>query len=228
MTTQDSPKTGQEQTNQLVHRLVTAIDEHPEKVNNYYDLGSLLTRLQSYEQAEELFMKALGIFEKKDDRDAINLLNYGLGNLYYTVGKVKSAIDYYNKIDDPKLKADSYLMLAQSYMKEKQYKQAVAYGLTALELRPGDAAINQVLGDSFLALGEFEQARGYYDEILKHHPGRADTQFNRGLVAMVLGEDYHNYLTQAQQLDPDFYKKSEKKIADIKNFLEQQGGLQND
>lgn len=228
MTTQDSPKTGQEQTNQLVHRLVTAIDEHPEKVNNYYDLGSLLTRLQSYEQAEELFMKALGIFDKKDDRDAINLLNYGLGNLYYTVGKVKSAIDYYNKIDDPKLKADSYLMLAQSYMKEKQYKQAVAYGLTALELRPGDAAINQVLGDSFLALGEFEQARGYYDEILKHHPGRADTQFNRGLVAMVLGEDYHNYLTQAQQLDPDFYKKSEKKIADIKNFLEQQGGLQND
>lgn len=228
MTTQNSPKTGQEQTNQLVHRLVTAIDEHPEKVNNYYDLGSLLTRLQSYEQAEELFMKALGIFDKKDDRDAINLLNYGLGNLYYTVGKVKSAIDYYNKIDDPKLKADSYLMLAQSYMKEKQYKQAVAYGLTALELRPGDAAINQVLGDSFLALGEFEQARGYYDEILKHHPGRADTQFNRGLVAMVLGEDYHNYLTQAQQLDPDFSKKSEKKIADIKNFLEQQGGLQND
>lgn len=228
MTTQDSPKTGQEQTNQLVHRLVTAIDEHPEKVNNYYDLGSLLTRLQSYEQAEELFMKALGIFEKKNDRDAVNLLNYGLGNLYYTVGKVKSAIDYYNKIDDPKLKADSYLMLAQSYMKEKQYKQAVAYGLTALELRPGDAAINQVLGDSFLALGEFEQARGYYDEILKHHPGRADTQFNRGLVAMVLGEDYHNYLTQAQQLDPDFYKKSEKKIADIKDFLEQQGGLQND
>ncbi len=228
MTTQDSPKAGQEQTNQLVHRLITAIDEQPEKVNNYYDLGSLLTRLQSYEQAEELFMKALGIFEQKNDRNAINLLNYGLGNLYYTVGKVKSAIDYYNKIDDPKLKADSYLMLAQSYMKEKQYKQAVAYGLTALELRPGDAAINQVLGDSFLALGEFEQARGYYDDILKHHPGRADTQFNRGLVAMVLGEDYHNYLTQAQQLDPDFYKKSEKRIADIKDFLEQQGGLQND
>lgn len=228
MTTQDSSKNRQQQTNQLVHRLITAIDEQPNKVNNYYDLGSLLTRLQSYEQAEELFMKALGIFEQQGDRDAINLLNYGLGNLYYTVGKVKSAIDYYNKIDDPKLKADSYLMLAQSYMKEKQYKQAVAYGLTALELRPDDAAINQVLGDSFLALGEFEQARGYYDAILKHHPGRADTQFNRGLVAMVLGEDYHNYLTQAQQLDPDFYKKSEKKIADIKDFLEQQDGSEND
>lgn len=228
MTTKDSSKANQEQTNQLVHRLIAAIDQQPEKVNNYYDLGSLLTRLQSYEQAEELFMKALGIFEQKDDGDAVNLLNYGLGNLYYTVGKVKSAIDYYNKIDDPKLKADSYLMLAQSYMKEKHYKQAVAYGLTALELRPDDAAINQVLGDSFLALGEFEQARGYYNTILKHHPGRADTQFNRGLVAMVLGEDHHSYLTQAQQLDPDFYKKSEKRIADIKDFLERQGGLTND
>ena len=59
MTTKDSSKANQEQTNQLVHRLIVAIDQQPEKVNNYYDLGSLLTRLQSYEQAEELFMKAL-------------------------------------------------------------------------------------------------------------------------------------------------------------------------
>lgn len=216
------------QTNKLVHRLIGAIDEHPDQVNNYYDLGSLLTRLQSFDQAEELFMKALGIFENKGDKEAINLLNYGLGNVYYTVGKIKTALEYYNKIDDPKLKADSYLMMAQSYMKEKQYKQAVAYGLTALELRPDDAEINQVLGDSFLALGEFEQARGYYDRILKHHPGRADTQFNRGLVAMVLGEDYHNYLDQAQQLNPDYYAKSEKRISDIENFLRQQDDQNND
>lgn len=216
------------ETTKLVHQLIGAIDEHPDQVNNYYDLGSLLTRLQSYDQAEELFMKALGIFEKKDDKEAINLLNYGLGNVYYTVGKIKSALEYYNKIDDPKLKADSYLMMSQSYMKEKQYKQAIAYGLTALELRPNDAEINQVLGDSFLALGEFEQARGYYDRILKHHPGRADTQFNRGLVAMVLGEDYHNYLEQAQQLNPDYYAKSEKRISDIENFLRQQGGQSDD
>lgn len=216
------------ETTKLVHRLIGAIDEHPDHVNNYYDLGSLLTRLQSYDQAEELFMKALGIFEKRDDKEAINLLNYGLGNVYYTVGKIKSALEYYNKIDDPKLKADSYLMMSQSYMKEKQYKQAIAYGLTALELRPDDAEINQVLGDSFLALGEFEQARGYYDRILKHHPGRADTQFNRGLVAMVLGEDYHNYLEQAQKLNPDYYAKSEKRISDIENFLRQQGGQSDD
>lgn len=216
------------QTNKLVHRLIGAIDEHPDQVNNYYDLGSLLTRLQSFDQAEELFMKALGIFENKGDKEAINLLNYGLGNVYYTVGKIKTALEYYNKIDDPKLKADSYLMMAQSYMKEKQYKQAVAYGLTALELRPDDAEINQVLGDSFLALGEFEQARGYYDRILKHQPGRADTQFNRGLVAMVLGEDYHNYLDQAQQLNPDYYAKSEKRISDIENFLRQQDDQNND
>lgn len=42
-----------------------AIDEEPDKFNNYYDLGALLTRLNDFEQAEELFMKALGIFEKK-------------------------------------------------------------------------------------------------------------------------------------------------------------------
>ena len=136
------------ETEKLVHKLIQAIDEHPDKVNNYYDLGSLLTRLNDYQQAEELFMKALGIFEAKADQAAIDLLNYGLGNLYYEVGKPDRAIALYNKISDKKLKADSYLMLAQSYMKKGQHKQAVAYGITAHELRAEDPEINQVLGDS--------------------------------------------------------------------------------
>lgn len=216
------------QTERLVHKLITAIDEHPEKANNYYDLGSLLTRLQDYAQAEELFMKALGIFEAKNDQEAQNLLNYGLGNLYYEVGKVDQAIKLYNKIDDKKLKADSYLMLAQSYSKKKQYKQAVAYGLTAHELRPEDPEINQALGDALLALGEFKQAASYYDAILKRHPGRADTQFNRGLVAMVLGEPYKDYLNQARQLDLDYYAKSEKRIAEIAKTLQATQKPQND
>ena len=216
------------QTERLVHKLITAIDESPDKANNYYDLGSLLTRLQDYAQAEELFMKALGIFEAKGDQEAQNLLNYGLGNLYYEVGKVDQAIKLYNKIDDKKLKADSYLMLAQSYSKKKQYKQAVAYGLTAHELRPKDPEIDQALGDALLALGEFKQAASYYDTILKHHPGRADTQFNRGLVAMVLGEPYKDYLNQARQLDLDYYTKSEKRIAEIEKTLQATQKPQND
>lgn len=216
------------QTERLVHKLITAIDESPDKANNYYDLGSLLTRLQDYAQAEELFMKALGIFEAKGDQEAQNLLNYGLGNLYYEVGKVDQAIKLYNKIDDKKLKADSYLMLVQSYSKKKQYKQAVAYGLTAHELRPKDPEIDQALGDALLALGEFKQAASYYDAILKHHPGRADTQFNRGLVAMVLGEPYKDYLNQARQLDLDYYTKSEKRIAEIEKTLQATQKPQND
>ena len=212
------------QTQKLVHRLVMAIDEEPDKFNNYYDLGALLTRLNDFEQAEELFMKALGIFEKKNDAKAVNLLNYGLGNVYYSVGKTNEAIKQYNKIDDAKLKADSYLMLAQSYMKQKNYQQAVAYGLTAHDLRPQDPEINQAIGDSLLALGEFKQAKNYYDLILKRHPGRADTQFNRGLVAMVLGEPYQDYLNQSQQLDPDYDAQSEKRISDIEHFLQKQSG----
>ena len=207
------------ETEKLVHKLIQAIDEHPDKVNNYYDLGSLLTRLNDYQQAEELFMKALGIFEAKADQAAIDLLNYGLGNLYYEVGKPDRAIALYNKISDKKRKADSYLMLAQSYMKKGQHKQAVAYGITAHELRAEDPEINQVLGDSLLALGEFTTAKKYYDAILKRHPGRADTQFNRGIVAMVLGEPYQDYLAQAKQLSPTYYAKSEQRLAEIEKTL---------
>lgn len=208
-----------EQSEKLVAKLVGAIDAHPDKVQNYYDLGALLTRLNSHEQAEELFMKALGIFAK--DTKAVNLLSYGLGNLYYEVGKYEEAIKYYNKINDDKLKADAYLMMAQSLMQMKDYKRAIAYGLTAHDLRKQDPEINQVLGDALLALGNFTQAADFYDDILKRHPGRADTQFNRGLVAMVLGEPYVDYLNQAKQLDPDYYEKSEKRIDDIQKVLKQ-------
>lgn len=209
-----------QQSEQLVHRLVKAIDEEPNKFNNYYDLGSLLTRLNDYVQAEELFQKALGIFEQRGDERAINFLQYGLGNLYYTVGKIDEAIKLYNKINDDKLKADAYLMLAQSYMKKKQYKQAVVYGLTAYDLSADDPEINQALGDSMLALDEFSKAKQYYDQILLHHPGRADTQFNRGLVAMALDEPFEKYFDQAQQLDLDYYQKSKQKIVDIQRALQ--------
>ena len=59
-------------------------------------------------------------------------------------------------------------------------------------------------------------------------PGRADTQFNRGLVAMVLGEPYKDYLNQARQLDLDYYTKSEKRIAEIEKTLQATQKPQND
>lgn len=213
-------KQQQKESEKLVGKLVDAIDANPTQVQNYYDLGALLTRLNSHEQAEELFMKALGLF--KGQSKAVNLLNYGLGNLYYEAGKYQDAIKYYNQIDDNNLKADAYLMLAQSFTQMKDYKRAIAYGLTAHDLRKQDPEINLVMGDALLAIGNFKQAKEFYDDILKRHPGRADTQFNRGLVAMVLGEDYVDYLKQAKQLNPDYYERSEKRIDDIQKALNKQ------
>ncbi|KIS03048.1 tetratricopeptide repeat protein [Paucilactobacillus wasatchensis] len=208
------------QSEKLVSKLVQDIDAKPDQVQNYYDLGSLLTRLKSYAQAEELFMKALGRF--KNDNAATGLLQYGLGNLYYEVGKTDQALKQYDALQDSKLKADAYLMMAQSWMKKDDYKRAIAYGLTAHDLRQQDPEINQVLGDALLASGSFVQAKKFYDQILLRHPGRADTQFNRGLVAMVLGEEYQDYLSQAQQLDPDYYQRSEQRIAGIEKLLREQ------
>lgn len=210
------------QAQRLVHQLVSAIDAEPYRVNNYYDLGSFLTRLKDYEQAEELFMKALGVFDKRNDPDAMNLLRYGLGNVYYEAGEPDKALKEYGQIDDDHRKADAYLMMAQSLMKQHQYKQAVAFGLTAHDLRKQDPEIDEVLGDSLLALGEFEQAGKYYDAILKHHPGRADTQFNRGIVAMTQDEPADDYFKQAQQLDPRYYAESTKRLKKIEATLKKQ------
>lgn len=215
-----SRETQKQESEKIVQKLVEAIDAQPDKVQNYYDLGTLLTRLNDFDQAEELFMKALGLFTKRD-KD-MDLLRYGLGNVYYQAGSYDDAIKYYDQIGDNQLKADAYLMMAQSLMQKKEYKRSLAYGLTAHDLRKQDPEINQVIGDTLLALGDFKTAKQFYDDILLHHPGRADTQFNRGLVAMVMGEDYLDYLTQAKQLDPDYYQRSESRIADIQKVLREQ------
>ncbi|WP_252903811.1 tetratricopeptide repeat protein [Secundilactobacillus oryzae] len=56
----------------------------------------MLIEVKSYEQAEELFVKALGLFQDADD-ETKDTLTYGLGNVYYSSGKLEAAISEFKK-----------------------------------------------------------------------------------------------------------------------------------
>lgn len=110
---QDAQKTErdakQKESEQLMHRLIQEIDDDPDNYHTYYDLGALLVNLKSYSQAEELMMKALGLFADKS-RAAKDTLTYGLGNVYYAAGEFQKAIAQFNKVKDSKLKSDAYII----------------------------------------------------------------------------------------------------------------------
>ena len=80
MTEKKSDRTAaKKRSEQAVHELITRIDTHPGDADAYYELATVLVDLKSFAQAEELLMKALGLFQAQPA--VVDKLHYGLGNV---------------------------------------------------------------------------------------------------------------------------------------------------
>lgn len=213
----------QKKADETLHKLVEDIDNHPDDYRTYYDLGSFLVQLHNYTQAEELMMKALGLFADRSKK-AKETLVYGLGNVYYAAGEYDKAIEQFNNLSDGDMKTDAYIMLAQSYMAKEDYKKAVVFALTAQGFRRQDPEINYLLASSLLALGNFSEAAEFYDKVLQAKPKDGKANFDRGIVAMVLEEDFNQYFEIAKREDPKYFEKGQKRLADIEKFIQVKNG----
>ena len=212
-------KKEQKKAEVTLHRLIVDIDKHPHNYHTYYDLGTFLVELHNFTQAEELFMKALGLFAQKNQK-ARDTLTYGLANVYYAAGSFDKAIKYFNQVSDRKLKLDSYIMLSQSYMSKKDYKRAVLFALTAHNLRKQNPTVNSLLGANLLALGDVKPASRFYRIALKADPQSGKINFNLGICAMVLGMPFRKYFQQAKRLDRKYFDRGQKRLADIERFIQ--------
>ncbi|GEO66159.1 tetratricopeptide repeat protein [Levilactobacillus spicheri] len=208
-----------QRSERAVHQLVQQITQHPGEFEPYYELATALVDLNSYAQAEELLMKALGLFAAQPD--AVERLHYGLGNVYYAAQDYPKAIAQFDQLN-AQLKGAGYLMIAQSHMANGDHKRALAFALTALATQPQDPATLQVVAENLLALGEMTQAAQYYDQLLALNDQNGAANFDRGLVAMVQGEPYADYFAKAQRLDPDYYQKGQQRLRDIEKFMDEQ------
>mgnify|MGYP002560932083 CR=1 FL=1 len=121
----------EEETKGKIEKLIEKVDENPYDPQRYYALGCCLTELQSFEQAEELFKRALNVFEGQEDKQA--LLHYGLGNVFYATGLFKEASVEFKMLNGSKYESDAMLMMAQTELSNGNYQRALAYALTAFE-----------------------------------------------------------------------------------------------
>ncbi|WP_109249178.1 tetratricopeptide repeat protein [Lentilactobacillus kefiri] len=204
---------------EAIHKLVQKVDQDPNNYHHYYDLATFLVEAKDYEQAEELLMKALGLFDKAS-QDVKNTLQFGLGNVYYAAAEYDKAIKIFQGIKDKKLQAESYIMLAQSYMAKGDNKRAMVFALSAQSSRHDDPDVNQMIGDNLLALGNFAQAGEFYDNVLKTEAENGKANFNRGIVAMVNGEAFDKYFEKAKQDDPVYFKNGQRKLKDIEKVIQ--------
>lgn len=200
----------------IVKDLIDKIDQNPQEAENYYALATVLVKQQSFDQAEELLVKARGLFK---DSHSVDLLTYGLGNVYYESGLYGKANVEFQTIKDAHLKKDANLMIAQGYYAQSQYKLAFAFGLTALEQNPHDADTNELMGDVNLALGDAPRAQKYYDAALENK-NTAKLLFNRGVVEMTLTKKKTNiYFEQAKKIDKTYFESSKQRLIDIDKLL---------
>lgn len=209
----------EQKARKLIHSLIQKIDHEPKNYHHYYELATLLVEGKDYEQAEELLMKVLGLF-KDSSNDVLDTLNFGLGNVYYAAQEYDKAIKTFQGINDVKLQAEAYAMLAQSYMAKGDNKRAMVFALSAQSSKRDDPSINEMIGDNLLALGNFAQAGEFYDNVLKLEPQNGKASFNRGLVAMVNGEDFDKYFEIAKKSDPDYFNRGQQKLKDIEKVVQ--------
>ena len=210
-------KEQEKSTQELTTKLIKKIDEDPYDEQAYYALGTVLTEQKSYEQAEELFKRALNAVADKPQKLA--LLHYGLGNVYYASALYDEALKEFSLVNDKDLQAQAYLMLAQTYYAKENYQKALAFAMTADQLESTLTTLG-LMGDCFLALGDFNQAKAMYLQALAKNTTDARINFQLGVLAVVDGEDPSKYFDQAKKSDPRLYQKLNERLKDVEQVIQ--------
>lgn len=150
------------------------------------------------------------------------MLTYTLANVYYFAQEYDKAVNFYQKITNQSLKTDAFVMLAQSFVKQNKYQQAMAYALTAYENSKEDKTIINILADVCLALGDFDNAYNYYQKSMLIDKNQANVLFGLGLISLVFEKrnEADQYFKSVLKLDENYYNQNKQKIDDILTILQ--------
>lgn len=199
---------------------VQLIDEQPHEPGNHALLATMLINMRAYDQADELLVKALGLFPDQEE------LRYDWGLSAYQQGDYQNALARLLPLTKPQiqanLRADASYMVALTYKAADDNLHALAFAMTASELNPkaSDAAV--LTANLLLALGSLKEAQQLLRPFIETKNGQV--QLTYGMILSALGEDGSAYLEAAKTESPDAYARARELV----QFLKQQDGEQHD
>ncbi len=190
-----------------IHLLIKNIDDHPQAVDNYLQLSTYLIDQGSPAQAQKLLEQAMHLVKKPQE------LYYNLAVCYYTQGDFDKALKLLAQIPNDDL---TLYQKALVYQKIGQGQKALAYAMT---IKHQDERVKELLGDIWLSLGEFEQAKQNYLSIVK--PKRnAKIYFLLGVSTFADDRDEaKRYFARAKEMDGKYYQQARDQYAAILKMI---------
>ncbi len=138
----------------------------------FYARGACFERLDRWSDAKADLQKALDL--TPDQPDVLNYLGYGLLSRGESIAEAKTMLEKAIALspNDPQI-IDS---MGWALYLTNDYKGALPYLERAVELLPGDATVNEHLGDVYWHLDRKAEARFQWERALTFSPEEADAK----------------------------------------------------
>lgn len=198
----------------------------------YNQVGFLYERQGEYDKARDAYMKSMEASSKTTDLYKYAYSLNKIGKIYEHEENHTLALDYYNKakdtiekveindIDEQELYGDILHNLSNTLRKEKQFDDALTYGLESLTQLESINSYNMSkcllnLGNIYLETGNFEDADSYYYKALNDAVSKNNREYqakilnNRAVLRVEEGlfdeaiEDYNKSI-KLKRLEGDF------------------------
>ena len=179
------------------------LKEDPNNSEIYKLLGIAEAKSKNYNKALEYLIKALAI--KKKDAYLLN----SIANVYFELGSVLLAIEYYYKSIEIKLDFyQSYINKGLAQKQIKDFEGAMQSFDKAIEIEPKNLEAYISRGNILNEIGNFNEALDNYEQAIKLNENYALSYFNYAVTLKELRKNKEAiaYFDQAIKHNPNYYE----------------------
>jgi len=210
------------------------------KADSLYIVGTQLRgKKESRDQAFDIYLKALDIYRKVEDKRGEGSVLGGLGVLHWYKNEPDTALNYFNnglnirqEVDDRRLLGNSYNDVGSVYLRFfREYPNAVHFYSQAIKIRT-EIGDDEKLGNSFNVvafayskLHQMEKALSYYQKSIELNSKLGDESrmatalLNRGIILRELDDSERALSHYEQALELRRKLGDKKKIANVLNSI---------
>jgi tetratricopeptide (TPR) repeat protein len=205
----------QENYGEAIKHLTAAATEEPQNAEVPYLVARAYVDMSNYKLAMPFFEKALAL------QPTNSRWMYEMGLIYYAMHEDKQSLKYFQMAIDNGIKQDNEFLqnLSVAYLNNNMNEKAIEILKGALERRPADQAIINMLAEAHYDTKKYDEAIGYWDKLLEMDNKNAKALFMIGMSYQKKGDKSKGQALcdKAIQMDPSLAKNRQK--------MEMPGGL---